>query len=171
MQAWHLMQIPVQVSGASFGIDPIGQTVAQIPHFVHFSGPSSVLPLRIPPVFHQFQVVYNMPRPDHLRGPRSFPGISVNPETFSATFSPNSAIFTRSSASGRPVASLLLKHVPSEFLLPQLYGSRVPQAHSDSIRPLSKFLFPNTETATASAPFPSNAVCTYGSILFGIRPA
>ena len=38
MQAWHLMQIPVQVYGASFGIDPIGQTVAQIPHFVHFSG-------------------------------------------------------------------------------------------------------------------------------------
>ena len=38
MQAWHLMQIPVQVSGASFGMDPIGQTVAQIPHFVHFSG-------------------------------------------------------------------------------------------------------------------------------------
>ena len=100
-------------SGAGYparpsGMDPIGQTVAQIPHFVHFSGSVFGFAFRTLQVFHPFQAVYNRQSPDHRRGPRSLPGISVISATFFATFSPNSAIFARSSASGRPVASLLL---------------------------------------------------------------
>jgi hypothetical protein len=37
-QAWHLMQMPLQTVGSSFGIDPIGHRAAHSLHRAHFRG-------------------------------------------------------------------------------------------------------------------------------------
>ena len=38
MHAWHLMQMPLQTVGSSFGIDPIGHRAAQSPQRVQLAG-------------------------------------------------------------------------------------------------------------------------------------
>ena len=163
------MQIPVQVSGASFGIDPSDR---QSRRFRIRSLLRSVFGFAFKNTagFPSVQVVYNMPRPDHLRGPRSF-GISVNPETFSATFSTKLCdlhkIIRIQDVRCKLAAENMFRRIPA----PQLYGSHVPQAHSGARSDHCQNFCFRTQKPLPQAPLPSNAGFTRGgSFWWGAPP-